>query len=117
MHKLASVIGEVPGIAMRGISKEFPWPGARCGWIEFYNRDKDESFDRYAQSLLNAKMLEVCSTTLPQAVLPRVMSDSRYFPYLEERTARYARKSQEAAETLSEIPELLMPSGQGVPST
>jgi aspartate/methionine/tyrosine aminotransferase len=49
MKKLASVIGEVPGIAMRGISKEFPWPGARCGWIEFYNRDKDENFNAYAR--------------------------------------------------------------------
>ncbi len=28
-NKLASVIDKVPGIAMRGISKEFPWPGAR----------------------------------------------------------------------------------------
>jgi alanine-synthesizing transaminase len=29
--KLAGVIGDVPGIAMRGVSKEFPWPGGRCG--------------------------------------------------------------------------------------
>src|SRR5690606_5123481 len=51
--KLAQVIGDVPGIAMRGISKEFPWPGARCGWIEFYNRDKDASFDRYVKSIVD----------------------------------------------------------------
>ena len=29
---LSEVIGETPGIALRSISKEFPWPGARCGW-------------------------------------------------------------------------------------
>ncbi len=113
MRKLASVIEDVPGIAMRGISKEFPWPGARCGWIEFYNRDKDASFDGYARSLLDAKMLEVCATTLPQAVLPRVMGDARYYPYLEERVARYACKSEKAVEILSQIPELTIHPARG----
>ncbi len=78
-QKLASVIGDVPAISMRGISKEFPWPGGRCGWVEFYNRDKDVDFDRFAKSLTDAKMLEVCSTTLPQTLIPTVMQDERYF--------------------------------------
>ena len=38
---LSEVIGEVPGMALRGISKEYPWPGGRCGWIEVYNKDKN----------------------------------------------------------------------------
>lgn len=113
MYKLASVIGDVPGIAMRGISKEFPWPGSRCGWIEFYNRDKDKNFDRYATSLIDAKMLEVCSTTHPQKVLPRVMSDERYYPYLETRVARYRARAREAHEVLSSIPELIVEEPQG----
>jgi aspartate/methionine/tyrosine aminotransferase len=113
MKKLASVIGDVPGVAMRGISKEFPWPGARCGWVEFYNRDKDENFDRYARSLINAKMLEVCSTTLPQKVLPRVMSDPRYYPYLAERIARYEERSARAQKILSAIPELIVQPARG----
>jgi aspartate/methionine/tyrosine aminotransferase len=92
--KLASVIGNVPGIALRGISKEFPWPGARCGWAEFYNRDKDKAFARYAKTILDAKMMEVCATTLPQKVLPLIMGDSRYYPYLAGRNAAYWRKSQ-----------------------
>jgi aspartate/methionine/tyrosine aminotransferase len=112
-HKLASVVGEVPAIAMRGISKEFPWPGARCGWIEIYNRDQDADFDRYARSLLEAKMLEVCSTTLPQAVLPRVMSDPRYYPYLDQRVAAYQRKARRAAEVLGGLPELVIHPAQG----
>ena len=41
-YALAEYIGDVPGIALKGISKEYPWPGARCGWAEYYNRDKDE---------------------------------------------------------------------------
>ena len=95
--KLASVIGDVPGIAMRGISKEFPWPGGRCGWVEFYNCDKDKAFARYVKTIIDAKMLEVCSTTLPQKVIPSVMSDPRYYPYLDHRRENYWRKSQLAA--------------------
>jgi aspartate/methionine/tyrosine aminotransferase len=104
--KLASVIGSVPGIAMRGISKEFPWPGGRCGWVEFYNRDKDAAFARYAKTIIDAKMLEVCSTTLPQRVLPTVMSDARYYPYLKERCEKYWRKSQVAADIFNAVPGL-----------
>ena len=113
MQKLASVIGDVPGIAMRGISKEFPWPGARCGWVEFYNRAADAEFDRYVTSLIQAKMLEVCSTTLPQKVLPEVMSDARYYPYLAERIRRYEMRSRMAVETLSRIPEIIVHEARG----
>jgi alanine-synthesizing transaminase len=108
MKKLASVIDGVPGIAMRGISKEFPWPGARCGWIEFYNRDKDANFDRYARSIVDSKTLEVCSTTLPQRVLPKVMSDKRYYPYLAGRTRAYERRADYAYDVLSKIPEIII---------
>ncbi|HUQ30336.1 MAG TPA: pyridoxal phosphate-dependent aminotransferase [Candidatus Paceibacterota bacterium] len=113
MRKLASVIDGVPGIAMRGISKEFPWPGSRCGWIEFYNRDQDDNFDCYAHSLINAKMLEVCSTTLPQKVLPQVMSDPRYYPYLETRIARYEARAKQAKDIFSIIPELIVHEARG----
>jgi aspartate/methionine/tyrosine aminotransferase len=113
MRKLASVIGKVPAIAMRGISKEFPWPGARCGWIEIYNRDQDQSFDRFAKSLLEAKMLEVCATTLPQKVLPRVMGDERYYPYLDTRVATYDRRARRAVEVLGALPELIIHPARG----
>jgi len=111
--KLASVIGSVPGIALRGISKEFPWPGARCGWAEFYNRDKDPVFARYAKTIIDAKMLEVCATTLPQKVLPSVMSDPRYYPYLAERTAAYWKKSQHAHAVFSQMPGLTVHKAYG----
>ena len=70
MATLAEVIGDVPGISLKGISKEFPWPGSRCGWIEIYNKEKDAVFAKYVKSVIDAKMLEVCSTTLPQTVIP-----------------------------------------------
>lgn len=111
--KLAAVIGDVPAIAMRGISKEFPWPGGRCGWIEFYNRDKDADFDVYCKSLIDAKMLEVCSTTLPQYVLPQVMQDPRYYPMLQERSALYKRKADLALEILSVIPDVVINAPNG----
>ena len=106
--KIAGVIGAVPAIAMRGISKEFPWPGGRCGWIEFYNRDTDKDFRAYTEGIIASKMVEVCSTTLPQSVIPAVMSDARYYPYLKERCAAYKRKADVAAEILSTVPELIV---------
>ena len=30
---LSELAGDVCAIVMRGISKEYPWPGGRCGWI------------------------------------------------------------------------------------
>jgi aspartate/methionine/tyrosine aminotransferase len=107
-QKLAAFIDDVPAIAMRGVSKEFPWPGGRCGWVEFYNRDKDADFDKYCKSLIDAKMLEVCSTTLPQRLIPTVMQDPRYYPYLKERTKQYSDKANLAVEILSTIPELVV---------
>jgi aspartate/methionine/tyrosine aminotransferase len=86
---LAELIGDVPGIAMKSISKEMPWPGARCGWIEVYNRKKDQYFENYINSILNAKMLEVCSTTLPQTVLPKIVSHPGYKSFITDRVKRY----------------------------
>ena len=101
---LSDIIGDVPGMALRGISKEVPWPGARCGWMEVYNADKDPMFQRYVQSILNAKMVEVCSTTLPQKAIPRLLAHPEYRAYLEERKARYERASNIAYEVLKEVP-------------
>jgi len=100
---LAEVIGDRPGIALRGISKEFPWPGARCGWIEVYNQDRHPMFKRYVSSLVNAKMLEVCSTSLPQYAIPRIMSDPRYPAHLEQRCRMYERRANRAYDVLKEV--------------
>lgn len=112
-QKLAAFIDDVPAIAMRGVSKEFPWPGGRCGWVEFYNRDKDADFDKYCKSLIDAKMLEVCSTTLPQQLIPVVMQDGRYYPYLKQRTKKYSDMADIASEILGVIPELIIHKPQG----
>jgi aspartate/methionine/tyrosine aminotransferase len=90
-------IGDVPGIAMRGISKEYPWPGARCGWLEVLNKGRDRTFARYIDSLIAAKRLEVSSTTLPQMSIPLVMSDPRYEAHLESREQLFAERAEEVA--------------------
>lgn len=93
---LSQVIGDVPGLALRSISKEVPWPGARCGWVEVYNRKVDPRFDAYVRSLLDAKRLEVCATTLPQLCIPDIMGDSRYPAHIQRRAAMFQARSEEA---------------------
>ena len=103
---LNQILGDVPGIAMRSISKEVPWPGARCGWIEVYNRKSDPDFDGYVESLIAAKRLEVCSTTLPQLAIPRIMGDPRYVEHLDTRNAEYDARAGETLEALGGLDAL-----------
>lgn len=105
---ISDLIGDVPAIAMRGLSKEMPWPGGRCGWIEVYNGHKSQMFEKYINSVLNSKMLEVCSTTLPQLVLPKLLSHPKYEGYLAERIARYEKYSNIAYNCLREIDGILV---------
>jgi len=105
---LSDLIEDVPAIVMRGISKEMPWPGSRCGWIEVYNGHKDPMFEKYIQSILDAKMLEVCSTTLPQVVMPRVVTHPQYQDYLAQRIQRYERLSNVAYDCLKNVDGVLI---------
>lgn len=100
---LSEVIEDVPGIALRGISKEYPWPGSRCGWIEVFNQNKHPQFTTYVNSLLSAKRLEVCSTSLPQFSIPRVMGDPRYPAHLEHRKRMFERRANEAYGIFSKV--------------
>lgn len=103
-YALAEVIGKVPGIAMKGISKEVPWPGARAGWMEFYNRERDKDFSRLCEILEDVKMTEVCSTTLPQFAIPLILSDPAYEPYRKERNEAIGRRSKIITDILSNVP-------------
>jgi aspartate/methionine/tyrosine aminotransferase len=103
---LAEIIGDVPGISMKGISKELPWPGARCGWVEYYNRDKDSDFARFCNAIDNAKMIEVCSTKLPQLALTKIFSDPRFKIYRDETNNNIGTRSRLISKILSEVPEV-----------
>lgn len=105
---ISDVIDDVPAIAMHGISKECPWPGSRCGWIEVYNGHSDPAFEKYVHSVLNAKMVEVCSTTLPQKAIPKLMTHPRYREYLQGRISRYERFSNLAYQRLKDVPGILV---------
>lgn len=105
-YALAEVIEEVPGIAMKGISKEFPWPGSRCGWMEYYNKGKDPEFARLCSALDNAKMIEVSATKLPQMVIPKVMGDPRYMPYRLQLNEIIGKRSSMIAEILGSVSQL-----------
>jgi len=105
---LSDIIGNVPGISMKGISKEFPWPGSRCGWMEVYNADKDHRFARYIDAILNQKMSEVCSTTLPQMAIPRIYTHPEYGNYLNERVHHYEKLSNIAYNILKDVPYVIV---------
>jgi alanine-synthesizing transaminase len=106
-------LGDVPGLAMRGISKEYPWPGSRCGWLEVLNKDKDENFAAYVNSLLAAKRLEVSSTTVPQMSIPRVMGDARYPGHLRRREAMFANRAQECIDAFAGCDSVIVNKPQG----
>jgi alanine-synthesizing transaminase len=103
---LAEVIGDVPGISMKGISKEFPWPGSRCGWVEFYNRNKSAEFNKYCAALENAKMIEVCATKLPQMAIPRIMAAPQYENYQKERNEAIGKRSKIITDILEDTPTI-----------
>lgn len=110
---LAEVIGDRPAISLKGISKEFPWPGARCGWMEFYNREASKEFSKLCTTLENAKMIEVCSTILPQLAIPKIMSHPAYFKYREEANNQIGKRSDWMSEILGDIPGIKFNPTQG----
>jgi aspartate/methionine/tyrosine aminotransferase len=105
---ISDLIEDVPAISMKGISKEFPWPGSRCGWIEVYNAGKDPAFDRFVNTIFHQKMSEVCSTTLPQMTIPRMMTHPEYPNYLAERIKHYEQLSNIAYDILKDVPYLIV---------
>jgi aspartate/methionine/tyrosine aminotransferase len=105
---LSSVIDEVPAISLKGISKEMPWPGGRSGWMEVYNQDVDPIFKKYIKSILDAKMLEVCSTTLPQKVIPLIFSHEKYPEWQRERNAFFEKRSRILGEVFSKCPGVIV---------
>jgi aspartate/methionine/tyrosine aminotransferase len=110
---LSDIVGDLPAISMKGISKELPWPGARCGWMEIYNYGKDPAFDRFINTILQQKMSEVCSTTLPQLAIPKIMTHPEYTNYLDERRSHYARLSDIAYNILKDVPYLMVNKSNG----
>lgn len=106
--QLCEVIGNVCGISMQGISKEFPWPGARCGWMEFYNHKRDPQFAALTEAILKAKMMEVCSTTLPQLSIPRIMEHPEYLSHREKLNQDIEARGEIVYKYLHDIPGIII---------
>ncbi len=111
---LCEIIGDVPGISMKGISKDIPWPGSRCGWIEVYNAEKDDNFAAYIKVILLSKMLEVCSTTFPQKVLPLIYEHKEFKGLLQTRINKYQQRANEAFAFFKQIPHVHINKPKGV---
>lgn len=111
--KLCDIVGDVPAISMKGVSKEIPWPGSRCGWIEVYNADKDENFRGYIHTIVVSKMLEVCSTTLPQVVFPKLVTHPEFPGFLASRLQKYQSRLATAVRVFEgcEVLNLVIPDG------
>jgi len=106
---LSDIIGDnVKGISMKSLSKEVPWPGSRCGWIEVYNSGKDPAFDRYIDIIFQQKMAEVCSTTIPQLAIPKLFEHSEYKNYLAKRVKYYERLASLSYNILKDVPYIIV---------
>jgi aspartate/methionine/tyrosine aminotransferase len=81
--------------------------------VEVYNRKVDHRFDLYIRSLLDAKRLEVCSTSLPQLCIPAIMGDPRYGDHLARRAAMFEKRAEEAAAAFAGIPGLSLVKPRG----
>ncbi len=113
VHLTALARGRAPLVVLRGLSKDVPWPGARCGWMEFHNTDLDGDFAAFFESLKRPLMLEVCSTTLPQAALPMIYDHPQYDPWLARYTAKLAGNAKAIRTILGTVPGLRVPPIQG----
>lgn len=112
-YHLSQYAHDIPAISLRGISKEYPWPGARCAWMEILNKEKDANFSTYIDSVFNAKMLEVCATTLPQISIPYVLGSPKYPEHLETRAKTFETRANQAYEIFSKVPGLICHRPQG----
>ncbi|PIE00119.1 MAG: hypothetical protein CSA79_05195 [Thiothrix nivea] len=104
----------MPGISMKGISKDIPWPGSRCGWIEVYNAEKDQNFRDFINMILLAKMLEVCSTTLPQMVLPHIYQAPEFADHIHSRLEKYQRRAEQAVAFFRQLPQVRVSMPDGI---
>jgi aspartate/methionine/tyrosine aminotransferase len=84
------------------MSKDLPWPGSRSGWIEIYNKNSDKNFSAYIDSIFNTKMLEVCSTTLPQAVLEELYTSEKFEQSRKQRIEKYKKRAKIASKVFSD---------------
>ncbi len=100
---LEEVSAGIRAISFKGISKEIPWPGGRCGWMEFRGTRQFEDLGNLREVLLKRKMLEVGSTALPQRVLPQLLSHPDYQEWIDGWNFRLGRLRGYAREVFQDL--------------
>jgi aspartate/methionine/tyrosine aminotransferase len=90
----------VPLIVMRGISKDVPWPGGRCGWLEFHNIHLDADYLAYAEAVKKRILMEVCSVSLPQAILPKIYDHPEFEAWSKQYNAELEKNGNFIADIL-----------------
>lgn len=98
----------VPLIVMRGISKDVPWPGGRCGWLEFHNVDLDQDFKGYAEAIKKRVLMEVCSVSLPQYILEGIYDHPDFEEWNKSYNAQLEENSNQIADILSRSDKLIV---------
>ncbi|MCX7934313.1 MAG: aminotransferase, partial [Planctomycetota bacterium] len=68
----------------------------------------DADFREYTNAILLAKMMEVCSTTLPQMSIPLVYGDPRYAGHLQRRAQIFEQRGNEAYEIFRDTPGVIV---------
>jgi len=102
-----------PLIIMRSMSKDIPWPGGRSGWMEFYNIGNDKNFEDLKETIKQSLRVQVCSTTMVQAVLPAIYGDSHYPEYLSQFISKLEDQSRYISDILNTIDAINCVPGQG----
>ncbi|MBI4235586.1 pyridoxal phosphate-dependent aminotransferase [Candidatus Peregrinibacteria bacterium] len=90
----------VPLIVMRGVSKDVPWPGGRCGWLEFHNVNLDPDFKAYAEAVKKRVLMEVCSVSLPQFILQALYNHPDFENWIKNYNAELEKNGNYIAEIL-----------------
>ncbi len=91
----------VPLVVMRGLSKDIPWPGGRCGWMEFHNIDLDSEFKSFVDGVKQRILLEICSGTLPQKILSSLYEHPEFENWNKQYNAELEKNANYIYEVLS----------------
>lgn len=92
--------GRVPVIVMRGVSKDVPWPGGRCGWLEFHGVELDADYRSYAEAVKKRVLMEVCSVSLPQYILANIYDHPDFEKWNQEYNAELEKNGNYIADVL-----------------
>ena len=96
----------VPLIVMRGLSKDIPWPGGRCGWVEFHNVHLSDEYKNYCESVKKKVLMEVCSVTLLQMLAPKIYDHPEYEAWIRNYNKELEENGNSIAEKLNASPYL-----------